>query len=113
MAIVLGSFIAQVSWSALYVCVSVFYLLQLFLLYPIERTEATRSESSEKGRFDAAKMFRRETWRVGESAFAVLLLLIGTSMLDVSGCPHSPFLKVPKRLPVWVWLGSGAVRAVG
>ena len=27
-------------------------------------------------------MFRRETWRVGESAFAVLLLLIGTSMLD-------------------------------
>ena len=84
MAIVLGSFIAQVSWSALYVCVSVFYLLQLFLLYPIERTEATRSESSEKGRFDAAKMFRRETWRVGESAFAVLLLLIGTSMLD--GC---------------------------
>ena len=81
-AIVLGSFIAQVSWSALYVCVSVFYLLQLFLLYPIERTEATRSESSEKGRFDTAKMFRRETWRVGESAFAVLLLLIGTSMLD-------------------------------
>lgn len=82
MAIVLGSFIAQVSWSALYVCVSIFYLLQLFLLYPIERTEATRSESSEKGRFDTAKMFRRETWRVGESAFAVLLLLIGTSMLD-------------------------------
>lgn len=82
MAIVLGSFIAQVSWSALYVCVSVFYLLQLFLLYPIERTETTRSERSEKGRFDAAKMFRRETWRVGESAFAVLLLLIGTSMLD-------------------------------
>ena len=66
MAIVLGSFIAQVSWSALYVCVSVFYLLQLFLLYPIERMESTRSESSEKGRFDAAKMFRRETWRVGE-----------------------------------------------
>lgn len=82
MAIVLGSFIAQVSWSALYICVSVFYLLQLFLLYPIERTETTRSERSEKGRFDAAKMFRRETWRVGESAFAVLLLLIGTSMLD-------------------------------
>ena len=82
MAIVLGSFIAQVSWSALYVCVSVFYLLQLFLLYPIERTETTRSERSEKGRFDTAKMFRRETWRVGESAFAVLLLLIGTSMLD-------------------------------
>lgn len=27
MAIVLGSFIAQVSWSALYVCVSAFYLL--------------------------------------------------------------------------------------
>ena len=77
-----GSFIAQVSWSALYVCVSAFYLLQLFLLYPIERTEATRSERSEKGRFDAAKMFRRETWRVGESAFAILLLLIGTSMLD-------------------------------
>ena len=49
MAIVLGSFIAQVSWSALYVCVSVFYLLQLFLLYPIERTETTRSERSEKG----------------------------------------------------------------
>ena len=48
MAIVLGSFIAQVSWSALYVCVSVFYLLQLFLLYLIERTEATRSESSER-----------------------------------------------------------------
>lgn len=82
MAIVLGSFIAQVSWSALYVCVSVFYLLQLFLLYPIERTEATRSESSEKGRFDVAKIFRRETWCIGESAFAVLLLLIGTSMLD-------------------------------
>ena len=82
MAIVLGAFIAQVSWSALYVCVSVFYLLQLFLLYPIERTEATRSESSEMGRFDTAKVFRRETWRVGESAFAVLLLLIGTSMLD-------------------------------
>lgn len=78
MAIVLGSFIAQVSWSALYVCVSIFYLLQLFLLYPIERTEATRSESSEMGRFDVAKVFRRETWRVGE----VLLLLIGTSMLD-------------------------------
>ena len=25
----------------------------------------------------------------------------------------SLFLTVPKRLPVWVWLGSGAVRAVG
>ena len=34
-------------------------------------------------------------------------------ILDASGCPHSPFLKVPKRLPVLVWLGSGAVRAVG
>lgn len=82
MAIVLGSFIAQVSWSALYVCVSVFYLLQLFLLYPIERTEATRSKNSGEERFDVAKVFRRETWCIGESAFAVLLLLIGTSMLD-------------------------------
>lgn len=81
-AIVLGSFIAQVSWSALYVCVSVFYLLQLSLLYPIERTETTRSESSGEERFDVAKIFRRETWCVGESAFAILLLLIGTSMLD-------------------------------
>lgn len=82
-AIVLGSFIAQVSWSALYVCVSVFYLLQLSLLYPIERAETTRSESSgEEERFDVAKIFRRETWCVGESAFAILLLLIGTSMLD-------------------------------
>ena len=80
-AIVLGSFIAQVSWSALYVCVSIFYLLQLSLLYPIERTEATRSESSGEERFDVAKIFRRETWCVGESAFAILLLLIGTSML--------------------------------
>lgn len=82
MAIVLGSFIAQVSWSALYVCVSVFYLLQLSLLYPIERKESTRSESSGEERFDVAKIFRRETWCVGESAFAILLLLIGTSMLD-------------------------------
>lgn len=82
-AIVLGSFIAQISWSALYVCVSVFYLLQLSLLYPIERAETTRSESSgEEERFDVAKIFRRETWCVGESAFAILLLLIGTSMLD-------------------------------
>lgn len=82
-AIVLGSFIAQVSWSALYVCVSVFYLLQLSLLYPIERAETTRSESSgEEEKFDVAKIFRRETWCVGESAFAILLLLIGTSMLD-------------------------------
>lgn len=81
-AIVLGSFIAQVSWSALYVCVSVFYLLQLSLLYPIERTETTRSESSGEERFDVVKIFRRETWCVGESAFAILLLLIGTSMLD-------------------------------
>ena len=81
-AIVLGSFIAQVSWSALYVCVSVFYLLQLSLLYPIERTETIRSESSGEERFDVAKIFRRETWCVGESAFAILLLLIGTSMLD-------------------------------
>ena len=81
-AIVLGSFIAQISWSALYVCVSVFYLLQLSLLYPIERTETTRSESSGEERFDVAKIFRRETWCVGESAFAILLLLIGTSMLD-------------------------------
>lgn len=81
-AIVLGSFIAQISWSALYVCVSVFYLLQLSLLYPIERVETTRSESSGEERFDVAKIFRRETWCVGESAFAILLLLIGTSMLD-------------------------------
>lgn len=82
-AIVLGSFIAQISWSALYVCVSVFYLLQLSLLYPIERAETTSSESSgEEERFDVAKIFRRETWCVGESAFAILLLLIGTSMLD-------------------------------
>lgn len=82
-AIVLGSFIAQISWSALYVCVSVFYLLQLSLLYSIERAETTRSESSgEEERFDVAKIFRRETWCVGESAFAILLLLIGTSMLD-------------------------------
>lgn len=82
MAIVLGSFIAQVSWSALYVCVSVFYLLQLFLLYPIERMKTTHSKNSGEERFDVAKIFRRETWRVGESAFAILLLLIGTSMLD-------------------------------
>lgn len=82
-AIVLGSFIAQVSWSALYVCVSVFYLLQLFLLYPIERMETTHSKNSGEERFDVvAKVFRRETWCIGESAFAVLLLLIGTSMLD-------------------------------
>lgn len=81
-AIVLGSFIAQVSWSALYVCVSVFYLLQLFLLYPIERMETTHSKNSGEERFDVAKIFRRETWCIGESAFAVLLLLIGTSMLD-------------------------------
>lgn len=34
-AIVLGSFIAQVSWSALYICVSVFYLLQLSSCIPL------------------------------------------------------------------------------
>lgn len=49
MAIVLGSFIAQVSWSALYVCVSVFYLLQLFLLYPIERTERPVLKDQKRG----------------------------------------------------------------
>ena len=81
-AIVLGSFIAQVSWGALYLCVSVFYLLQLFLLHPIGRVETTRPEGSWKDKLDTAKMFRRQTWRVGDSAFALLLLLIGTSMLD-------------------------------
>lgn len=34
-AIVLGSFIAQVSWSALYVCVSVFYLLRFSFCIPL------------------------------------------------------------------------------
>ena len=44
--------------------------------------ETTHSKNSGEERFDVAKMFRRETWCIGESAFAVLLLLIGTSMLD-------------------------------
>ena len=50
--------------------------------YPIERMETTHSKNSGEERFDVAKDFRRETWCIGESAFAVLLLLIGTSMLD-------------------------------
>ena len=44
--------------------------------------KTTHSKNSGEERFDVAKIFRRETWRVGESAFAILLLLIGTSMLD-------------------------------
>ena len=44
--------------------------------------ETTHSKNSGEERFDVAKIFRRETWCIGESAFAVLLLLIGTSMLD-------------------------------
>lgn len=42
----------------------------------------------------------------------IIQRIAGVSViLDISGCPHSPF-EGPKKTTVWVWLGSGAVRAV-
>jgi len=81
-AIVLGSFIAQASWTALYVCVSAFYLFQFFLLHPIEGGKVVHAADSEKERSSVAELFRRKTWRLGGPALTVLFLLVSTSVLD-------------------------------